>query len=98
MTPYDRFGGFVGGAVGVEVRQDRRLPLSECPAEAGDFRDGAGRERRDHLGHEWPAVVRAGVVDVAELLVVLPAEGDFVVRVPGDEGSPWFVVNRDCVS
>lgn len=62
--------------------QDRRLPLFEGPAEAGDFRDGAGRERRDHLGHECPAVFRAGVVDVAQLLVALPGERDFVVRSP----------------
>lgn len=54
-------------------------------AEAGDFRDGAGRERCDDLVDELAALLGSCVVHVAQLLVVLPGEGDFVVWVAEGE-------------
>nr|WP_231497212.1 hypothetical protein [Arthrobacter sp. MA-N2] len=71
--------------MGVKVSQDRGLPLFACPAQSGDLGDRAGRERGDHLADEFPAPFRPGVVDVAELLVALPGQADFVVRVPEAE-------------
>jgi hypothetical protein len=59
--------------------------LFECPAEAGDFRDWAGRERGDHFSHEFTSTGRRGAVDVAELLIALPGEGDFLGGVPKGE-------------
>lgn len=59
--------------------------MFECPAEPGDFRDRAGRELGHHLADELAALLRSGVVDVSELLVALPGQADFVVRVPEGE-------------
>jgi len=84
MTPLI-LGWAVGGAVSVEVGRDRRLPLFNSPAEAGDLQDQAGREGTGHLGPELSAPFRSGVVDVAELLVTLPGQRDFVAVVPSCE-------------
>ncbi len=81
----DGFGGAVRGALGLEVGQDLLPPGLQCPAEAGDFGDRAGRERGQCFGHEFPASFWWCVVDGADLLVALPGEGDFMVRVPGFE-------------
>lgn len=59
--------------------------MFERPAEAGDFRDRAGRERGDHLVDQFPAPFWPGVVDAPEFLVALPGQCDFVVRVPEGE-------------
>jgi hypothetical protein len=47
---------------------------------------GIGQDgKSDYLVDEFPAPLRPGVVDVAELLVALPGEGDFVVGVAEGE-------------
>lgn len=81
----DRLSGFDEGAAGVELSQDRRFPLFECPTEPGDFRDGAGRERCDELGTNFSGVFLPCVVNVAEPLGALLGQRDFVVQVPGGE-------------
>lgn len=42
--PVNRFGRAVGGAAGVEIRQDRRLPGPQAAPELGDLWDRAGGE------------------------------------------------------
>ena len=53
--PVDCLGAAVAGAVGVEVGQERVLPLSQGSAEAVDLGDGAGREAVDDLLGELAA-------------------------------------------
>jgi len=50
--PVDCSASDVGGAVGVEVGQERFLPLLEGAAEAGDLGDRAAREPVDNLDGE----------------------------------------------
>lgn len=38
------FSSTVVGAAGVEVAQERRFPLFQCPAQSGDLGDRAGAE------------------------------------------------------
>lgn len=59
--PVDGLGATVGGSAGVEVGQERVLPLSEGAAEPGDFGDGAGGEVADDLFGELAALVGVGV-------------------------------------
>lgn len=71
--------------MGVEVGQDRGLPGPQAPAEPDVFRNRTGRERRDYLVDQFPALLRSGVIDRPELLVALPGERDFVARVANSE-------------
>lgn len=80
----DGFGGSVGGAMGVEVGQDRLLSGMQGPAEAGDF-SGSGRPgtmRSPRSRAAAPALLRSGVMDRAELLVALPSQSDVMAWVP----------------
>ncbi len=65
--------------------RSRPGPGAQGPAELRDLRDRARRETAQDLGYELAAFLRAGVVDGAQLLVGLPGDGHFVVRVPGFE-------------
>ena len=86
--PVDCLGAAVAGAVGVEVGQERVLPLSQGSAEAGDLGDGAGREAVDDLLGELAALARVGVgVGGPNPLGALPGDVDRVVAfIGGDRG------------
>ena len=85
--PVDGLGPAVVGAAGVEVGQERRLPLFQCASEPGDLGDGAGGEGVEDLGGDCPARCWCGlVVDRADLLGALPGDLDGDVVVVGSEG------------
>lgn len=50
--PVDRLGTTVAGTTGIEVRQDRLLPLPQRPAQPGDLRDRARLQSLNHPGGE----------------------------------------------
>jgi hypothetical protein len=84
MTPLNASVGSLE-TLCVEIGQDRPFFIVRVPAEAGAFRDPSGLECSNRLVGEFPASFRPGGVDIAELLVALPGQADFVVRVPGGE-------------
>src|SRR5699024_461699 len=61
--PVDRLGTTVAGTVGIEVRQDRRLPRPQRPAQPGDLRDRARRQGLDHAGSEQLALGERDLVE-----------------------------------
>ena len=81
----DGFGAAVGGA-GVEVGQERLLPLAQGPAQAGDLGDRAGGESgEDALGDRASFGLVGVLVGGAQLLGALPGQDDDLVLGAGGE-------------
>jgi len=82
----DGFGAAVAGAVGVEVAQERRAPLLQGAAEAGDFGDRAGwQARQDGLGEASSGGVAVLVEAGADLLGAAVGDLDLDVFFAGGE-------------
>ena len=85
--PVDRLGATVAGTTGIEVRQDRRLPLPQRPAQSGDLRDRARRQGLDHAGGQpAPLSVSVLVEHVTDVLRALVGDFDSDMIPMRDEG------------
>ena len=69
--PVDGLGATVAGPVGIEVRQDRRLPLPQSPAQPDGLRDRTRRQGLDDAGRELAALGESVLVE--HVTDVLPA-------------------------
>ena len=70
--PVDGLSATVTGPAGIEVRQNRRLPLPQSPAQPGDLRDRTRRQSLDDADGEPAALSERGLVKhVPDVLAAL---------------------------
>jgi hypothetical protein len=79
----DGFGAAIGDSAGIEVGEHLLAPGLEGTTESGDLGNWIGGEAGDHLLSNPATLGGAAVVDGAELLVALPGQVNFPVRVAG---------------